>query len=195
VGVLWNGSRGAEPDPATAELPLYAVWVPTDGTVAAEERTRTRAVTLAPSAVVTSQRDVAVREVRQWTEIGTVVQMALVFILFVAACGLTVAVAAGLIERRRPFAMLRASGMRVSELRRIVLLETAAPMAATTLAGFGLGLLTSYALGRGGGGSWVAPGAAFVGNLGLGLLAAVAVTTLALPLIDVTTRHDAVRFE
>jgi hypothetical protein len=181
--------------PGPADGSVYALFVPTDGSVAAEERVRTRAAALLPRAIVTTQRDLAVREARTWTELDTAVRFALVFVLFVAACSLTVAVVAGLIERRRPFALLRASGMGLSDLRRIVLLETAAPLAATALAGFGLGLLTSYALGTSGGQAWTPPGWDFVGSLTVGLLAALAVTTVTLPLIDATTRFNSVRYE
>ena len=60
--------------------------------------------------------------------------------LLVAACSLTAGMIGGLIERRRPFALLRASGMRLGELRRVVFLETAATMVVTSVVGVGLGL-------------------------------------------------------
>ncbi|MEO3855592.1 hypothetical protein [Acrocarpospora sp. B8E8] len=42
---------------------------------------------------------------------------------------------------------------------------------------------------------YAAPGWNFAALLGGGVLAALAMTTLTLPLIDSATRHDAVRFE
>jgi ABC-type lipoprotein release transport system permease subunit len=68
------------------------------------------------------------------------------FVLVAAARSLAVGMAAGVIERRRPFARLRASGLRLGELRQVVFLETAAAMLVTAAVGVGLGLASSYAL-------------------------------------------------
>jgi hypothetical protein len=42
---------------------------------------------------------------------------------------------------------------------------------------------------------WGLPGARFFAGLGLAVVAALAVSSLALPLMDVATRHDSARFE
>ena len=47
----------------------------------------------------------------------------------------------GVLERRRPFALLRASGVRLGELRRIVLPETGVPLAVTVLGAVAVALL------------------------------------------------------
>jgi ABC-type antimicrobial peptide transport system permease subunit len=90
------------------------------------------------------------------------------FVLLVAACSLTVGMLAGVIERRRPFALLRASGLRLGELRQVVFLETAA---------------------------WAWPDVGVFAMVGIGVLAALILSTMALPLLDAATRHDAVRYE
>jgi ABC-type lipoprotein release transport system permease subunit len=115
------------------------------------------------------------------------------FVLLVAACSLTVATVSGLMERRRPFALLRASGVRLGELRRIALLETGLPLVITTLGGMGTAMLVTYMITPSG--EWGLPGARFFAGLGLALVAALAVSSLALPLMDVATRHDSARFE
>ena len=93
----------------------------------------------------------------------------------------------------RPFALLRASGMRLSELRRIVLLETGVPLVATVLGGVGLAMALVYtSMPRA---QWVAPSAHLLGSLGIGLLAALAVSAIALPFMNIATRYDNARFE
>jgi hypothetical protein len=42
---------------------------------------------------------------------------------------------------------------------------------------------------------WRLPDAGFFAGLGIGVLAALAVSALALPLMEVATRHDSARFE
>jgi ABC-type lipoprotein release transport system permease subunit len=97
--------------------------------------------------------------------------------------------------RRRPFALLRASGVRLGELRRIVLLETGVPMIFTCMLGVALGMVTSYAFQTLEGASWNPPGLDFVALMGGALLVAMVIATTALPLLDAATRHNAVRYE
>jgi hypothetical protein len=97
--------------------------------------------------------------------------------------------------RGAPFALLRASGVHLGELRRTVLLETAAPMAVVSVAGVGVGMLLAYGSSRHSGVDWRWPGPEFYGFIGGGLFAALPFSTLALPLLSLTTRHDAVRFD
>ena len=49
--------------------------------------------------------------------------------LIVAGCSLAVAVGGGLVDRKRPFTLLRVSGTQVGVLSRVVLLEAAVPLA------------------------------------------------------------------
>ena len=74
------------------------------------------------------------------TQVSRMVNLALAFTLVIAGCGLAVAVAGGIIERKRPFALLRLSGMHLAELRRVALLEAAAPLLLIALASAVLGL-------------------------------------------------------
>jgi ABC-type antimicrobial peptide transport system permease subunit len=111
----------------------------------------------------------------------------------VTACSLTVSVITGVLERRRPFALLRASGVRLGELRRIVLLETGVSLAATVLGAVGVALLFMFV--QVPASQWVWPSGGLLAGLGIGALAAFAVSCLALPFMDAATRHDSVRFE
>jgi hypothetical protein len=69
--------------------------------------------------------------------------VALLLTLLVAGCSLAVAVTAGLIERKRPFALLRLTGVPVSSLYKVVVAEAAAPLLLIATASAGLGLAVS----------------------------------------------------
>jgi hypothetical protein len=58
--------------------------------------------------------------------------------LIVAGCSLAVAVGGGLVDRKRPFTLLRVSGVPVSALSRVVLMEAAPPLAAATVIAAGI---------------------------------------------------------
>jgi hypothetical protein len=173
---------------------MSRIYVPTEGGAAAE-RVRTQAAVLVPNALVHKQQDRIDWELRGARTLAQLTRVFWMFVLVVAACSLTVGTLAALIERRRPFALLRASGLRPGELRRVVFLETAAAMLITALVGVGLGLASSYALAVFRDVPWTWPDAGVFATVAAGVLVSLALTTLALPLIDAATRHDAVRFE
>ena len=189
---LFGTAGFTEPGPEAASLPVQTVFVPTDGTLAAEERVRTLAAIAVPSARTETADELAARTM-EFTWVDGVLPPAMAFVLLVAACSLTVATVSGLMERRRPFALLRASGVRLGELRRIMLLETGLPLVITTLGGIGIAILVTYMITPGE--EWGLPGARFFAGLGLAVAAALAVSSLALPLMDAATRHDSARFE
>ncbi|MFC5833388.1 FtsX-like permease family protein [Nonomuraea insulae] len=195
---MW-ASRGAvvEPGPDAADLPVHALYVRTDGSVAAEERIRTQASSLLPRAIVSTSRDIFRQtvEFRIFSDIGTGMRVVMLFVLLMAGCSLTISLIGGLAERRRPFTLLRAAGLGLGELRRIALLETAVPLVCTVLVAVGLASVPPAAIAIIVAQPYAAPGWDFAALLGGGVLAALAMTTLTLPLIDHTTRHDAVRFE
>lgn len=193
----------AEPGSNPDRLPINTLFVPTDGTPAAEERIRTLAARTTPHALTRSYRDYVAEgpapqpidaELYESASAGTgsLFPIAMVFVLLVAACSLTVSAIAGLMERRRPFALLRASGVGLGELRWVALLETAVPLALTVLGVMGTTLLVGF-LAAPDGFAWPGPG--FFLGVAAGVLAALAVSMITWPLMDVATRHDNVRFE
>jgi FtsX-like permease family len=190
-------SRGVRARGGIADggLPIWSVYVPTDGTAAAENRVRTRAANLVPNALIHTWRDRVDVDARFLGSAGQLLRVGWHFVLVVAACSLTVGMLAGLVERRRPFALLRASGLRLGELRQVVFLETAAAMLVTAAVGVGLGMAASYALAVFDETAWTWPDAGVFAMVGVGVLAALVLSTLALPLLDAATRHDAVRYE
>lgn len=198
MGLWATGGALTEPGPGSQRLPVYALYVPTDGSVAAVERVRTRVATLLPRAIV-STRDDAFRQQSDVTgffvDVSAGMRVVTLFVIIVAGCSLTISVVNGLIERRRPFALLRASGLRVGELRRITFLETAVPMVLTVLMGAGLGSVPVLAGSVAQGVAYPGPGLGFAAALGGAVLGALALTTLTFPLMNVATRYDAIRFE
>jgi hypothetical protein len=180
---------------AATGLPVATVYVPTDGTPAAEHRVRTQAANLVPNAIIHTQRDRVDKDARFFASLEQLQRLVWSFVLLVAACSLTVGMLAGVIERRRPFALLRASGLRLGELRQVVFLETAAAMLVTAAVGMGLGLASSYAFALFGDMRWTWPDAGVFAMVGTGVLAALILSAMALPLLDAATRHDAIRYE
>jgi hypothetical protein len=175
-------------------LPVTALLIPTDGTPAAEGRVRNEAARVVPNAIIHTQADRIDTDASFLTDLGRLFRLAWQFDLVIAACALTVGMAAGIVERRRPFALLRASGLHLGELRRIVLLETAAAMVVTAAAGVALGLASSLALAWGTDAHWAWPDPGIFTMIGAGVLAALVLTALTLPIVDATTRHDTVRY-
>jgi hypothetical protein len=192
---LAAGGISERPGPADADLPISAVYIPTDGTPAAENRVRTQAANLVPNALIHTQQDRVDTDALFFGSLEQLQRLVWYFVLVVAACSLTVGMLAGVIERRRPFALLRASGLRLGELRQVVLLETAAAMLVTAAVGVGLGMASSYALALFRDMAWTWPDAGVFAMVGTGVLAALVLSTMALPLLDAATRYDAVRYE
>jgi hypothetical protein len=183
------------PGAAESGLAVFRIFIPTDGSPAAVNRARTEAASVIPNAIVHTQEDRVDVDARAVGELAQVMRLAWSFVLVVAACSLVVGMLAGLVERRRPFALLRASGLRIGELRRVVFLETAVAMLGTAVVGVALGLASSYVLAVFRDLHWSWPDAGVFAMVGAGVLVALVLTTLALPLVDVATRHDAVRYE
>ena len=180
---------------ADTDLPIGTVYILTDGTPAAVNRVRTQAANLVPNALIHTQQDRIDTDAFFFDSLEQLQRLVWYFVLLVAACSLTVGMLAGVIERRRPFALLRASGLRLGELRQVVFLETAAAMLVTAAVGVGLGMATSYAVALFGDMVWTWPDVGVFAMVGIGVLAALILSAMALPLLDAATRYDAVRYE
>jgi hypothetical protein len=118
--------------------------------------------------------------------------------LIVAGCSLAVAAGGGLVDRKRPFTLLRVSGSPVSVLSRVVLFEAAVPLVAATVVAaaiaYGTSLMAFLRL---------APAGTAIPQLGwdyymimgIGLVIAFGVITVTLPLLRRMTAPSTVRFE
>jgi hypothetical protein len=118
--------------------------------------------------------------------------------LIVAGCSLAVSVGGGLVDRKRPFTLLRVSGTPESVLSRVVLFEAAVPLVAATVVAAAIAYVTSLtAFLR------LAPvgtaipqlGRDYYTIMGIGLVVAFGVITLTLPLLRRMTAPSTVRFE
>ena len=128
-----------------ARLPVLSVVVVTDGSPAAVERSRTLLEAAYPDVrppftAAEWDADFA-RTLVQFQRLADVV---IVASLLIAGCGLAVAVTAGLNERRRPFSLLRLTGVRLAELRRVVTLEGAVPLLAVSVVAIVAGFLAAH---------------------------------------------------
>ena len=68
-------------------------------------------------------------------------------------------------------------------------------MLVTAAVGVGLGMASSYAFALFSDMAWTWPDVGVFAMVGTGVLAALILSTMAIPLLDAATRHDAVRHE
>jgi hypothetical protein len=132
------------------------------------------------------------------TTVQRLVFVAVALTLLVAGCSVAVTVGGGLVERRRPFGLLRLSGTPTRTLRRVVLLEAVLPLAAATVVavvvGYGIALAAVVRLSPKGTPLPV-PGNVYYATVGAGLATSVAIILTTLPLLSRITEPSAVRFE
>jgi ABC-type antimicrobial peptide transport system permease subunit len=132
------------------------------------------------------------------TTVQRLIYTAVVLTLIVAGCSLAVTVGGGLVERKRPFTLLRVTGTQISTLYRVVLLEAVLPLAAATIVAGGLAYLVSVVtVGKiaPAGTPVPVPGGAYFATMGFGLLGSLLVILASLPLLRRLTSADGVRFE
>ncbi|MCU1487402.1 MAG: putative rane protein [Actinomycetia bacterium] len=184
---------------ATADVdrsPAQYVVVKTDGRPATTDRVRTAMERAVPGSEPWVGAEASVRDNSRILQLSRLADLALVLSLVIAGCGLAVAVAGGIIERKRPFALLRLSGMRLAELQRVAMLEAAAPLVLIALASAVLGLGVSAVIVTVAGQiAWRLPTLGYWLSLAGGLSVALGVAAASLPLLGRTTAPSAVRFE
>ncbi|BCB86187.1 hypothetical protein Psuf_035000 [Phytohabitans suffuscus] len=180
------------------ELSLLSVVVATDGSVPALERSRTVLEAAFPDAnrfpaTVADHEGDFRQTLVQWQQLANVV---IVASLAIAGCSLAVSVAGGLTERKRPFSMLRLTGVPLGMLRRVVALESAVPLLLVAVLAIGMGLLAAqlfltsqldYTL--------HAPGVAYYVAVAAGLVASLAIIASTLPLLRRITGPETARNE
>jgi hypothetical protein len=126
------------------------------------------------------------------------IYIAVVLTLIVAGCSLAVTVGGSLVERKRPFTLLRLTGTATSTLYRVVLLEALFPLIAATLVAGGAAYLVAVltvAKMAPAGTPTPAPAGVYYLMMGGGLAAAVLVILASLPMLGRITGPGSVRFE
>ncbi|MFI5661193.1 FtsX-like permease family protein [Streptomyces sp. NPDC051684] len=177
------------------DLPMSEIAVTTDGTTAAVERVRTALAAAYPYEL--PPYTVAEDYAQRWNDIESYQQLATVVIAIsfpIAGCSLAVAVAGGLNERKRPFALLRLTGVPLRTLRRVVLLESAAPLLIVAVLAIAMGFLTAQLfLQAQYGYSIRPPGAGYYGLTVAGIVVSLAVIASTVPLLRRITGPETAR--
>ena len=127
-----------------------------------------------------------------------IVYAAVALTLIVAGCSLAVAVGGGLVDRKRPFTLLRVSGTQAGVLSRVVMLEATVPLLAATVVAAGIAYGTSIlAFVRLAPAGTAIPqlGSDYYALMGIGLAVAFGVIAVTLPLLHRMTSPGNVRFE
>ncbi|MGA4987900.1 FtsX-like permease family protein [Nonomuraea bangladeshensis] len=187
--------------PASGGRSLAAVLIRT-GDPAVRERIRT-SLTPYVAGSGSAETPLTFAEVARFREVllDQVERVALAIValtLLVAGCGLLVAVAGGVVERRQPFTLLRLSGTPTRTLSTVVVLETAVPVLLAALvaavAGFGVAgpVIDQLAIKSA---PAALPGTGYLLTVGGGLLAALLIVLAGLPLLKRVTAPDNARFE
>ena len=192
---VWPSSKmsGAR----AARLPVDAVVVATDGSAGSIERARTALEVAFPfqgTPVAVDAFDPSTA--RLLTTIQDMTDVMIVASLIIAACSLAVNIAAGLGERKRPFSLLRLTGVPLSVLRRIVALESALPLLIVATVSIVVGLVSAALYLH----SQVAiafrvPGLAYWGTVLGGLEASLAIIASTFPLLNRMTGPEVARNE
>jgi len=121
--------------------------------------------------------------------------------LVVAGCSLAVTVVGSLVERKRPFTLLRLSGTPTSTLYKVVLLESVLPLVSAALVAAGMGFaLTAVAIkalsaSAGLSVAVATPGLAYYLTMVAGLAISLIVVLITLPLLSSITKPDNAHFE
>jgi hypothetical protein len=177
-------------------LPVAAVSVDTDGSHPTLERARTVLYEAYPNAAdpPATADDWAADTTRTSTGFRQLAYVVSLASLPIAGCSLAVSVAGGLSERKRPFSLLRLSGVPVRMLRRVVVLESVLPLLVVAAVAIGMGLLAAqlflraqmhYTLSP--------PGLGYYVIVTIGLAVSLAIISSTLPLLERVTGPEAAR--
>lgn len=136
------------------------------------------------------------------TNVERVVLAIVALTILIAGCSLAVSVGGSLVERKRPFTLLRLSGSPISVLYRVIMLEAALPLLTASFAAAAIGisvaipvidaLLTTLAPSA----KYAAhPESSFYITVGVGLIVSPMLISVTLPMLKHMTRSEDARFE
>lgn len=195
TSTVWPAA--AVPAASLAALPVQSIVVGTDGSTPAIEPARTLLAEAFPQRRppgTAAEFDAeAARVFLGWKRLADVV---VVMSLAIAGCSLAAAAAAGLADRKRPFAMMRLAGAPLRVLRWVVALESTVPLLTAAAVAIGTGLVAAhlfltaqmeYALSP--------PGPSYYAVVAAGLVASLGVIASTLPLLRRITGPETARNE
>ena len=180
-----------------ARLSVDAVVVATDGSSGSLERARTtleRAFPFQGTPVAVDAFDPLTA--RLLTMIQDMTDVVIVASLVIAACSLAVNIAAGLGEQKRPFSLLRLTGVPTALLHRVVALESALPLLLVAAVSIVVGLVSAALYLH----SQVAiafsmPGITYWATVVAGLVASLGIIASTFPLLNRITGPEVARNE
>ncbi len=137
------------------------------------------------------------------TNVARAVLAVIVLTLITAGCSLAVSVGGSLVERKRPFTLLRVSGVSIGTLNRVILLEAALPLVVVSILaaaiGLGVGIPVVNDLVKNfepkGVKLQVHPSMGYFAIMGIGLVVAIGLVVITLPLMKRMTKPEDARFE
>ena len=180
-----------------AKLPADAVVVATNGSSSAIERARTtleRAFPFQGTPVAVDAFDPSTA--RLLAMIQDMTDVVIVASLIIAACSLAVNIAAGLGERKRPFSLLRLTGVPTALLHRVVALESALPLFLVAAVSIVVGLVSAALyLHSQVGIAFSVPGITYWATVAAGLVASLAIIASTFPLLSRITGPEVARNE
>jgi len=178
-------------------LPVQLIAVATNGSasaIASAETVLDRAYPFVSSTSLFGEIDAQTSQLL--SELKTASEVVILASLLIAGCSLAVATAAGVSERKRPFSLLRLTGVPLGVLRRVVALETAAPLILIALASAIIGLVASDLFLRSQLGLTLRlPGGTYYAIVLGGLVGSLAIIGSTLPLLSRITRPEDARME
>ena len=182
---------------SAARLPVDAVVAATDGSPGSLERARTaleRAFPFQGTPVAVEAFDPSTA--RLLTMIQDMTDVIIVASLIIAACSLAVNIAAGLGERKRPFSLLRLTGVPTTLLHRVIALESALPLLLVAAVSIVVGLVSAALyLHSQVGIAFSLPGITYWATVAGGLAASLAIIASTFPLLNRITGPDVARNE
>ncbi len=201
IGHSEHGARWPSSHPTPSQLttsPVEALLVAFDGSAANLEKIRTAVerIALTQLTVPKTLNELSAANVRDVTQLRRMADIAILISVLIAGCSLAVAVAGGLLERKRPFSLLRLTGMPLGVLRRVVLIEAAAPLVGLAMISATCGLLTAALLLRAVRGTTMhLPGSDYYLIITAGLAAALAIVGATMPLLRRISDPESARTE
>jgi hypothetical protein len=180
-------------------LPVQMIMVRTDGSREVIEQVKTALVADFPlhgSPAVLAEHRADRESAKLLVGYKQLANVVILVSMCIAGCSLAVSVVGGLNDRKRPFSLLRLTGVSLGTLRRVVVLETAVPLLVIAAVAIGTGFLAAelflksqldYTL--------RAPGAGYYLAVLAGLAASLGVIASTLPLLKRITGPETARNE
>ncbi|MGH3164279.1 MAG: FtsX-like permease family protein, partial [Trebonia sp.] len=142
--------------------------------------------------------EVAQARSAQYEEIQQIALVVVWLTILVAGCSLAIAVCAGVVERRRPFTLIRLTGTPTRALYGVVLLESLVPLLTASIVAAGVGLAVAVPIVKqfaSKSTSIAFPGSSYFLSMGAGVIVSLLIILAALPLLNRVTNPNDARFE